>query len=272
MRWAIATIGLALTCGGCASVGVGTDRNADGQVTLHDTGLSANGPVLALNDRWGPRFSAAYAREAQGGEFDGDLRRELLYSLIADSNAKCDNYLVGLAGIQNSYDTGLNLGRTALVTAAGLSSPERSANLLAALAGFFGSTREEITNNVFGGKDIEVLSGAVMAGRATEEAILASRASAGAFDRWDATSVLREVHAYDQNCGISYGIRQLQEAVVVAQRFEAERLVDDGPRPVDAPAPPVTNPGLVVTTVQGDGDGPPPGTTVVGTPVEDEED
>lgn len=264
MRWAIATFGLALACGGCASVGVGTDRNADGQVTLHDTGLSANGPVLALNDRWGPRFSAAYAREAEGGGFDGDLRRELLYSLIADSNAKCDNYLVGLAGIQNSYDTGLNLGRAALTTAAGLSSPQRSANILAAVATFFGSANEEITNNVFGGKDIEVLISAVKSSRAIEHAILLSRAQAREFDRWDATSVLREVHAYDQNCGISYGLLKLQEAVVIAERSEAERLRQN-PRAVnDAPTPPLVNPGLAVPVVQGDGDGPAAGTTALG--------
>ena len=221
-------------------------------------------PVLALNDRWESRFSATYARESQGGQYDGALRRELLYSLVAESNAKCDNYLVGLAGIQNSYDTGLNLGRSALTTAAGLSSPERSANMLAAFATFLGSTNEEITSNVFGGKDIEVLTSAVKGGRATEEAILFSRARDGDFDRWDATSVLREVHAYDQNCGISYGLRKLQEAVVVAQGFQVGEANSRRPAAVAPPAPPVVNPGLVVPVVPGDGEGPALGTTVFG--------
>lgn len=266
MNWAVATACMALACSGCASVGLGTDRNSDGRVTLHDTGLSANGPVLALNDRWGPRFSTAYAREDQGGTFDGDLRRELLFSLIADSNAKCDNYLVGLAGVQNSYDTSLNLGGLALTTAAGLSSPQRSANILAALGTFFGSANEEITNNVFGGKDIEVLISAVKSSRATEQAILESRARAGDFDRWDATSILREVHAYDQNCGISYGLLKLQEAVVIAKRSEAERLRDNPSPQNDAPTPPVVNPALAAPVLRGAGEGPVPGTTALAVP------
>lgn len=265
MRWAIASMAFTLACGGCASIGVGTDWNDDGRVTLHDTGLAANGPLLALNDRWGSRFSTAYAREEQGGAFDGDLRRELVFALIADSNAKCDNYLVGLAGIQNSYDAGLNLGRSALTTAAGLSSPQRSANLLAGVASFLGATREEITNNVFGGKDIEVLTSAVKAGRATEEAILVGRARAGDFDRWDATSVLREIHSYDQNCGISYGLRKLQESVVVAQGFQVDEANRLRSPEVAPPVPPVNNPGLVVPMVEGGGEGPSQGTTVVET-------
>lgn len=235
MKTSAVVIALSLLAGACASSG--TDVNGDGRFTMHDEGLAANGPVLSLSQRWEDRFESAYAREDGGGVIDGELRRELARSLIAQSNAKCDNYLVGITGAQNSADIGLNLTQLALTTAGGLASPEESANLLSSLATFFGATNRELKDNLFGGREIEVIAQAVLAARSVEEQALRARIEGGAFDRWDGTSVLHDVHDYDQKCGIGYGLRSIAAAVEVARTVEARRVREAAPEAVDATVP-----------------------------------
>lgn len=216
MKTTAIIISFSLLLGACGSMGA--DINGDGRRTLHDQGLADNGPPLVLTDRWNQRFATAYANEQSGRPTDGDLRRELFRSLIAESNAKCDNYLVGLVGVQNGYDTGLSLLALSATTASSVASPESSANLLGSLATFFTATRREVTNGVFGGKDVEILVQAVVLGRQIEEQRLFAQMNYGYFDRWDATSILSEVHAYDQKCGIGYGLQRLQESLVHVSR------------------------------------------------------
>ncbi len=221
MKWIVVAMGAAFACTGCASLG--KDVNNDSRWTPHDIGLAANGPPLTFPARLKERFDRAYLAEAAPGATpNGALRRELFRSLLRESDAKCETYLVGIGAGRTAYDTVFGVGSHALVTAGSLASPERSANLLSALGGFFQSTNETLNNNLFGGEDIQVLAGAVRAGRRTEYEVMMLEVTSGVYDTWDAESIMRQAEAYDQKCGIGYGLDRLREAVGIAEGVQLQ--------------------------------------------------
>lgn len=162
------------------------------------------------------------------------LRREMVATLLAVSDVRCENYLVGVGVYANGARASFDLAGLALSTAGGVATPEESANLLSALATFAGGARDSLSQTVFAGRDYPVLYAAIRNGRRAQRDRYLDAAHDGDFDTWGHGSITALMTSYDVDCGINYGLQLISDAVA-AQGAQGRR--DIAP-PADAAAEP----------------------------------
>lgn len=190
------------------------------------TGAKLNGPGLmdlALTQDFATRFRLETA--ATTSQQRADLRREMVATLLAVSDVRCENYLVGVGVYANSTLAGFDVTSLALSTAGGIATPERSANLLSALSTFAGGARASLANTVFAGRDYPVLYAAIRNGRRTQRDRYLDVAHDGGFDTWGHASITTLMTSYDVDCGINYGLQLISDAVA-AQGLAGRRQVE----------------------------------------------
>lgn len=189
-------------------------------------GAKLNGPALMdlpLTKDFEVRFEAETA--AATARQRADLRREMVATLLAVSDVRCENYLVGVGVYANSTRASFDVASLALSTAGGVATPERSANLLSALSTFAGGARDSLANTVFAGRDYPVLYAAIRNGRRTQRDRYLDVAHDGGFDTWGRASITTLMTSYDVDCGINYGLQLISDAVA-AQGVAGRRQVD----------------------------------------------
>lgn len=234
----IAALGLALA----ASLGLTACQHLTPDYRA--IGEKVNGPALfelALTDDFKDRFDAE--GDTTSDEDRRDLRREMVATLLAVSDVRCENYLVGVSVTANSTRAGFDLTSLALGTAGGVATPEESANLLSALSTLAAGARQSLSDTVFAGRDYPVLYAAIRNGRRAQRDGYLDAAHDGDFDNWDHSSIVALMTSYDLDCGINYGLQLISDAVAAqgAQgRREVEAVADEAPagndRVISAPA------------------------------------
>lgn len=226
---AVATLGLA----GCQHLT--PDYRAIGE-KVNGTSLLE----LKLVDDFEQRFGEETATTAAADR--AALRREMVATLLAVSDVRCENYLVGVSVSANSTRAGLDLTSLALGTAGGVATPEESANLLSALSTLAGGARQSLADTVFAGRDFPVIYAAIRNGRRAQRDRYLDLAHDGDFDRWGFGSILNLMNAYDLDCGVNYGLQLVTDAVaaqgVVGRREIAATTGADTDRVISQPATP----------------------------------
>ncbi|NJC42113.1 hypothetical protein GGQ87_002408 [Brevundimonas alba] len=141
---------------------------------------------------------------------------ELAAALIAVSDQRCEDYLVGVTVQRNSGSSTLSVVADALGTVGGLASEAAAANAFAASSLFVNNTSKTLNANVFGGRDFAIIYDAVKRGRDAERRVLLDRGMNGDFDALGRNQVLAEIYPYDLDCGISYGLSRISAAVAAS--------------------------------------------------------
>ena len=148
----------------------------------------------------------------------------MVATLLAVSDVRCENYLVGVGVYANGTRAGFDITSLALSTAGGVATPEESANLLSALSTFAGGARDSLANTVFAGRDYPVLYAAIRNGRRAQRDRYLDAAHDGDFDTWSHSSITALMTSYDVDCGINYGLQLISDAVS-AQGAQGRREV-----------------------------------------------
>lgn len=226
----IAALGLALA----ASLGLTACQHLTPDYRA--IGEKVNGTALidlALTDDFAKRFSDETA--ATTDKARRDLRREMVATLLAVSDVRCENYLVGVSVSANSTRAGFDLTGLALGTAGGVATPEDSANLLSALSTLATGARQSLSDTVFAGRDYPVLYAAIRNGRRAQRDRYLDAAHDGDFDRWGHSSIVSLMTSYDLDCGINYGLQLISDAVATqgAQGRREVEVVDDETPPLN---------------------------------------
>ncbi len=202
---------LAISLSGCASLGA-TDTNRDGVTTPHDAGYALNGRPLAMpND-----LAELFANERQANEaieIRQSRRRQAVRVLMRLSDAKCEDYLVGIGTIRNTYGSTLQILASVLSTAGGLVAKGPAANAFSAGSTFSQGASSTLNNTLFGGRDFPLLYTAVRSGRRSQAANIERSVEKGEFNDWTPDSILTFVSAYDRDCGVNYALDRLSVAV-----------------------------------------------------------
>lgn len=217
---------LALTLlGGCASLSPNFYR---------EEGRKLNGSLPSdLANRVMPEGTF----NARAGEDPRVVRRDLVHGMLALSDVECEDYLIGVSVAANNTEAGLGLAGLALSTASAVSTPERSSKLLAQLSALTGTSATALGDTVFAGRDFQVIYSAIQTGRRRDRERLFAQVKNRELDDWGYQSLIAAVTPYHLNCGLTYGLQQITEAVE-----EQARRQDGGAAPGVAPAPPPVTP------------------------------
>lgn len=223
MRSALLAAAAAFALAGCQHLT--PDYRAIGE-KVNGTSLLELDLVDDFEERFGDETASTSADDRSS------LRREMVATLLAVSDVRCENYLVGVSVSSNSTRAGLDLTSLALGTAGGVATPEESANLLSALSTLAGGARQSLADTVFAGRDFPVIYSAIRNGRRAQRDRYLDLAHDGDFDRWGFGSILNLMNAYDLDCGINYGLQLISDAVaaqgVAGRREIAAGAADDG--------------------------------------------
>jgi hypothetical protein len=176
-------------------------------------GRDINPDPLTLPDDWG-----TYTGD--------DANQEIAYALIAASDSRCEDYLVGVSVQRNSANATLSVGSLVLGTVGGLVAPAESANAFAAGSTLLQGTSRTLNDTIFSGRDFALIYDAVRTGRRRQRRMMETAIDAGDWDGLAVNGVLARVRDYDHNCGVTYGLTEINRALADQQR-EAERPVRD---------------------------------------------
>ncbi|MFC5374248.1 hypothetical protein ACFPIF_16925 [Brevundimonas faecalis] len=200
MRRIALVIACALSLSACGTLGPRPD----------EVGARANPPPLTLAQNHGAQSN-----------------RELAYMLIAQSDIRCENYLVGLSVMNNSTDAGLSITAQTLSTVGGLASQGQAANVFSSLSSLVQGGNRTLKDTVFSGRDFQVVYAAVKQGRARLRKDLTDAIDKAAWmapasppqspPSLEPQRVLAMVTPYDLNCGISFAMSELSRAVLLQQ-------------------------------------------------------
>jgi hypothetical protein len=143
----------------------------------------------------------------------GSPQREYLYRLLADSDAQCEDYLIGASVTRNGlavlFDT-LSAGLTAVGT---VIRPETTTQALAAGATFTQNTRKSLNDELLGGQAYGLIYRSVHDGRAEIRQRIYTEAENKVFDQWSAVSIAAYVNGnYHNRCGVNFALGRLSEA------------------------------------------------------------
>ena len=182
MKYAVIAAACALALGGCQS--------------LHPSvlGKGANPPALSLPDG-----------------YDKMTGPELAGALIAASDQRCEDYLIGVSIQRTSGKAGLGALGSALTTVGTVAGSGRAANAFAGAGTWVNSTARSVEEGVFGRSEFAVIYDAVKRGRTVDRnAFFRDMAQ---FKNLGPHEVLARIRPYDLNCGITYGMVELSRAV-----------------------------------------------------------
>jgi hypothetical protein len=206
--------GLLLGVSGCASLQM-KDVNGDGAITPHDVGRAFNGPPLVMPPHLQTRFDSEESTATV--EIKRPLRREAVRVLMSVSDTRCDDYMVGITAGRNTYGLGFEILGSMMSTIGGLVTHAPAANAFSAASTFSRATSDSVTQALFGGRELSLMSTAVRTGRIARAREIEAAVARGEFDTWSPESILRQIDAYDRDCGVRYGLDVLGQA---AQRAE----------------------------------------------------
>lgn len=195
----VAAIGL----GACAAQAADANPRPK-SYPVHDRGERLNGPPLVPD--------AALAARVDADGAPKEARRELAHSLIAQSDASCENYLVGASVEENRWDGGLSIAALLFSTLSGLASPKQTKDALSAGSTFAQGTRTSLKDTVLAGNDYQLIYTAVKNGRQERRRQLYADIETGAFDTWSSNSITTFLTPYHLNCGINYALERLEAA------------------------------------------------------------
>lgn len=146
--------------------------------------------------------------------------RELAAALIAKSDVRCEDYLVGVTVQRNGGNSAFSIIGNGLGTIGGLVSKVQAANAFSAAGAFATTTGRTLDETVFNRNEFSVIYEAVKRGRNAERKALLENLSQ--FERLGRQEILARVNAYDLNCGITYGLVELRRALQAAPERAAE--------------------------------------------------
>lgn len=155
------------------------------------------------------------ARASMSG--DSAIQTSTILAMVAASDAACEDYLSGMVTASNSVSSFLGVTTLGLTSAAAVSSPQRSINLLSGIASFTGGTEKELTDTVLGGKSPHLIYKAVKAIRKKERSRIITLATNGGFEL-----AAIEMADYHAQCGPTVGINALEEAVSIVDQGATE--------------------------------------------------
>lgn len=186
----ILALGLGLTAAACAHLNPGPAKS----------GESYNPPPLSISADW---------------NLSG---RELAYALIARSDQRCENYLVGVVVQRNGSNGFLSTLSQGLGTVASLVAPSSSANTFAAGSTFLQGTQRTLNDTIFAGREFTLVYDAVKRGRKRERERLFEEIEDTAAGQTDWSSlgnqaILARITPYDLNCGLTYGTVEISRAL-----------------------------------------------------------
>lgn len=200
-RFCVMTIGVAL-CSACTTPRYLSGKQAEVYAeSFKLSGASAN----ALG--WGDEEIQAQTAIVKATQTPS-AERGVLLGLMNASDTACEKYMAGLITSSNTLKSVLGVTSFGLSTAATLSSPTRSANILSGVSTFATGTDERLSNTVLGGKSAALIYKSVSAVRRKERNRIWSIFEGGNFGL--ASSELADYHAL---CGPTVGINALEEAV-----------------------------------------------------------
>lgn len=163
--------------------------------------------------------------------------REFAYAKIAESDRRCENYLVALSAGDNAIAGALDVaGLGASLLGAGTSSLS-NANNLARGTGFLQGLRSATSNTLFGGQEFALIYDTVHAGRKAERAALKAGIDDGQFDGWTLDGVLAVINAYDVQCGINYAAQIIRQQMARSSTPPPPSVLTPGPAPAPGPDP-----------------------------------
>jgi hypothetical protein len=134
-------------------------------------------------------------------------------ALIMNSDLLCERYMADFILKSRVTSNGLRLGSLSLTTAAGVTTPVRSANLLSGIATFLSGSEEKLTQSVLGSKTPELLYRTVMSIRTRERTRLLTLLRSDVLAGESPSIVLGQIADYHNQCGPTVGINGLEQAV-----------------------------------------------------------
>jgi tetrahydromethanopterin S-methyltransferase subunit D len=154
--------------------------------------------------------------------------RAVLLALINASDTSCERYMAGMITSSNTLKSVLGVSSLGLSSAASLSAPTRSANILSGVAGFATGTDQQLSNTLLGGKSTALIYKAVSAARKKERSRIMGIYESGNFAL--ASAELADYHAL---CGPTVGVNALEEAVEKANSDAAADGADEGMKVIE---------------------------------------
>ncbi|WP_440958349.1 hypothetical protein ACFELO_13805 [Oceanicaulis sp. LC35] len=155
--------------------------------------------------------SAVLAARASAARNDR-LDKTTAMLLITESDRMCDEYFASMTTTANTTRAALSLAALGTSTAAGLSSPQRSANLLAGISTFFTGTQSTLEETILESQSTRALQSAVRSKRTEMRSELSQRILAtdgeGAL-----TLISAHIQDYHSRCGLAYGLDAITEVV-----------------------------------------------------------
>ncbi|HMP61905.1 MAG TPA: hypothetical protein PKA17_02180, partial [Phenylobacterium sp.] len=186
-------------------------------------------------------FVLDQAMRSRFGEDNPAVRREAALSLIAQSDALCEHYLVGVSERRNQVRAGLSVTSLLLNTLSGVLKPISTSAALTAAGTFSQGASTSIENTVMGGNEYRLIYTAVKNGRQERRRILYADINGGQFDTWSADSIVAYLTPYHLDCGLNYALERLDAATSALGSREpdpppvARQLPNDGPGPATVP-------------------------------------
>ncbi len=155
------------------------------------------------------QISASAALSAAANK-DHVIQKSTIIALIAQSDMACEKYMAGIVTATNTVSSGLNIASLGFSSAASISAPIRSANILSGLSTFAGGTEDSLRRTVLGGKSPLLIYKSVMALRKKERSRIM-----GLLLQTNGSYFLAatEITPYHHKCGATVGINALEEAV-----------------------------------------------------------
>ena len=132
--------------------------------------------------------------------------------MIKASDDACHQYLIDITRTEKSVRTGLGALGLLLSSAAGLSTPVESANILSGVSAAAQGLESELSDTILGGEDGYILAQAVKHGRTVERAKLIAMLEEVENNK-TYISFISEFSNYHDNCGISYGQQIIRKAL-----------------------------------------------------------
>ena len=225
----------ALALAGCATTDSGLSRSTgsyasklalsrDAKAVLMDAaaGLTDSAPNDAVLIYLAQRSPEDVRQQA--------VARATARALMMNSDSLCEQYMADFILKSRTTTSILGVSSIALSGAAGVTTPVRSANLLAALSAFTSSAQDKLSKTVLGEKTPELLYKAVMAERSQERSRLLALLQSGALGESSPGVVLAQLADYHGRCGPTVGINSLTNSVQGA----ADRAAKNGTDQADA--------------------------------------
>lgn len=185
----------ALAITGCSTSGA----------SLRERGSEWNGAPLSAPAEFLTRIAVDNSQRG--------TRRELILALLAQSDRDCEDYLIGMAAYRNRVTLNLDIASVGLSAIGGLIKPVETANILSGASTLSQSVQSTVEETLFGGRTQGLIYTAVRQGRQIQRREIMASLNRGDFDGWSATSIAAALDRYHLDCGVSYGLSELESAL-----------------------------------------------------------